>query len=103
MINFLTEPKNKKRIGIALFLLLVSFGLTLMLLPADYFDAGPPMCLSVLLFDRNCYGCGMTRGVMHLIHFEFAEAWEFNKLSFIVFPLLVGMLLWEIYQRFFKK
>lgn len=103
MSKYVTEPKNKKHIGIALLLLLAAFGLTLILLPADYFDTGTPMCLSVILFDINCYGCGMTRGVMHLIHLEFTKAWEFNKLSFIVFPLLVGMILWEIYQRFLKK
>jgi hypothetical protein len=97
------DPKKKRIIGSILLFLLVAFGITLLVLPSTFFDTGPPMCLSVLLFNKNCYGCGMTRGVMHLIHFEFAEAWEFNKLSFIVFPLLVGMLLWEIYQRFFKK
>ncbi|MCF8253020.1 MAG: DUF2752 domain-containing protein [Bacteroidia bacterium] len=94
---------KKRKIGYVLLALLMAFGLILFLLPASYFDTGTPMCLSVILFNRNCYGCGMTRGVMHLIHFDFVEAWEFNKLSFIVFPLLVYMILWEIYTRFLKK
>ncbi|MCG9878996.1 MAG: DUF2752 domain-containing protein, partial [Bacteroidia bacterium] len=84
----LTIPdKHKRKVGYTLLFLLVAFGLFLMYLPADYFDTGEAMCLSVRFFDLECYGCGMTRGVMHLIHFEFAEAWEFNKLSFVVFPL----------------
>lgn len=37
----------------------------------------------------ECYGCGMTRATMHLIHFDFQEAWIFNKLSFIALPLLI--------------
>lgn len=37
----------------------------------------------------ECYGCGMTRATMHLIHFDFQEAWVFNKLSFIALPLLI--------------
>jgi hypothetical protein len=94
---------NKRTIGILLILILSAFGLFLMWLPSNYFDDGPPMCLSVILANRECYGCGMTRGVMHLIHFDFMEAWKFNKLSFVVFPLLVSMILWEIYNRFLKK
>lgn len=101
-VKLIIPEKHKKKVGYALLFLLVSFGLFLMYLPADYFDTGEAMCLSVRFFDVECYGCGMTRGVMHLIHFEFAEAWGFNKLSFIVFPLLVFMLLLEIWQRFLK-
>jgi hypothetical protein len=64
----------------------------LLTLPADYFDTGQSICLSVVLFDLKCLGCGLTRGVMHLIHFDFLIAWEYNKLSYIVVP--VGILVW---------
>jgi hypothetical protein len=60
----------------------------LLILPADFFDYGPPICLSVLLFHQKCYACGLTRGIQHLIHFQFAAAAGFNKLSFIVLPAL---------------
>ena len=64
--------------------------LVLFLLPADFFDSGESMCLSVKLFDMHCYGCGMTRAIQHLIHFDFQEAYVYNKLSFIVvFVLLI--------------
>ena len=59
----------------------------LIALPADFFDQGQSICLSVVLFDRECYGCGMTRGVQHLLHLDFHEAWEYNKLAFVVVPL----------------
>ena len=61
----------------------------LLLLPVDYFDTGQSVCISKLLLDLECYGCGMTRAVMHLIHFDVIGAWEFNKLVFIVLPLLM--------------
>lgn len=62
--------------------------LALLALPADYFDQGQAMCLSVLLFKQECYACGLTRSIMHLIHFEFTEALYYNILGFIVFPAL---------------
>lgn len=68
---------------------LIAGAIALLLLPADFFDAGPPTCLSVLLFKQTCYGCGMTRACQHLIHFQFQDAWEFNPLSFLVFPVLL--------------
>ena len=70
--------------------------LVLIILPADFFDNGPPLCLSVLLFDQTCYGCGITRAVQHLIHLDFKEAMEFNKLSVVVAPLLVVLWIEEL-------
>lgn len=60
----------------------------LLLLPKDFFDRGSSMCLSQLLFHMECYGCGMTRACMHLIHLDFEEAFAYNMISFVVFPLL---------------
>ena len=62
--------------------------LVLLGLPATYFDTGESLCLSKRLLDMECYGCGITRAIMHLIHLDFEQAWSYNKLSFIVFPLL---------------
>lgn len=60
----------------------------LLVLPAGYFDQGESVCLSQVLFDLECYACGMTRAVMHLIHLNFTEAFYYNPLAFVVFPLL---------------
>lgn len=62
--------------------------LILIILPADYFDSGRPKCLSILLAGIECWGCGMTRGIMHLIHLDFSEAIYHHYASVIVFPLL---------------
>ncbi len=94
--------KDKRKVGFAIIGFLATIALVLLILPADYFDEGQSVCVSVLLFDLNCYGCGMTRAVQHFIHLEFATAAEYNKLVFIVFPLLVFMIVKEIYDRFFS-
>ena len=70
----------------------------LLLLPADFFDKGESICLSKMLAGMECYACGMTRAVMHFIHFEFEEAWNFNKLSFIVVPLLFPLWLKAVFE-----
>ena len=69
-------------------ILIVFLPLVLLVLPKDFFDNGESICLSKVLLDIECYACGMTRACMHLIHFDFEEAYAYNMLSFIVLPLL---------------
>ncbi len=71
------------------FLILILIPFVLIILPANFFDSGSTICVSVFLFDTECYACGMTRAIQHLIHFNFLTAYSYNKLSVIVFPLLV--------------
>ena len=70
--------------------------LVLLLLPSYFFDNGDSVCMSVIIFDKECYGCGMTRAIQHLIHLDFFIAYDYNKLSFIVFPILIRSLIKEI-------
>ena len=79
----------KKKINRIYFSILILIPIVLLILPADYFDKGQSICVSVLLFDKNCYACGMTRAIQHLIHLDFQPAYEFNKISFLVLPLLI--------------
>lgn len=46
----------------------------------------------------ECYACGLTRATMHLLHFEFQEAWNFNKLVYLVTPLLFLVWLKALYN-----
>ncbi len=78
---------KKKIIGFRLFFYSV-VSITLLLLPANFFNDGEDLCLSKVFFDIECYACGMTRAIMHCIHLEFYEAFYYNSLSFIVFPIL---------------
>ena len=76
---------------------LIIIPLALFVLPANFFDSGQSMCLSLLIFDRECYACGMTRAIQHLIHFDFSQAYDFNKLSFIVLPILIYVNISQIF------
>lgn len=79
------------------FKLVILFGLPvfLLILPADYFDHGESVCLSKSIFNMECYACGLTRAMQHLIHLDFSVAYEYNKLVVAVAPLLA--LLWTNY------
>ena len=72
----------------------------LILLPFNFFDKGAITCIYTLLTGQNCYGCGMTRACMRLIHFKFIDAANFNKISFIVFPILCGLYLQELISTY---
>ena len=74
------------------FVFLLSIPNCLIALPENFFDTGKSICISVMIFDMECYGCGMTRAIMHIIHFDFQRALDFNRLGFVVFSLLV--MLW---------
>jgi hypothetical protein len=72
-----------------IFIVLLVIPVLLLILPSTFFDSGESVCLSVCLFYKECYACGMTRAIQHLIHLDFVIAYQFNKLSVIVFPLLI--------------
>ena len=63
--------------------------IVLLVLPADYFDSGESICISKFLLDLECYGCGITRAIQHLIHLDINVAMSFNKLAIVVLPLLI--------------
>ena len=84
-------------------IVLFSIPITLLILPSNFFDKGQSVCFSVMLFNVECYGCGMTRAVMHFIHFNFAEAMAFNKLVILVLPLLILGWLKIVLSLFGKK
>ena len=69
--------------------ILVLTPIVLVILPADFFDTGETICFSVMFFDKQCYACGMTRAIQHLIHLDFLIAYSYNKLSVLIFPLLM--------------
>lgn len=59
--------------------------------PADYFDHGQSISLFELIGVDGYYSKGITRGCMHLLHLDFAGAAAYNKLSFVIVPLLIGV------------
>ena len=94
---------DQKKLKLSIYGLLFVIYLVLMFLPKTFFDKGKSLCVSKVLFDIECYGCGLTRGIMHLIHFDFEGAYHYNKLSFLVLPLFVYLVLQDIYELVIKK
>lgn len=80
----------------------VAIPIVLFILPATFFDDGQSLCLSVLFFGKECFGCGMTRAIMHLLHFDIDEAIFYNSLSLAVLPLLFVVWL-SILKSFLNK
>ncbi|GAB4132491.1 MAG: hypothetical protein Fur0041_03860 [Bacteroidia bacterium] len=98
----MNKVKLIKFIKATAILIWIAVPFLLWFLPADYFDTGRAACLSKVLLDRECPGCGLTRAVQHAMHFEFTAAWEFNKLVVIIFPLMV-MIYFHVIGRYFGK
>jgi len=90
--------KLNKKLKLAFFILLFIGGIVLIFLPKDYFDTGKSICLSVVLLDTECYGCGMTRAIQHLIHLDIEQAIQYNKLALIVLPLFIYLILKDFFK-----
>ena len=86
----------KKKIYIFYLILLLIVPIFFIFLPKDFFNSGESICLSIVFFNKECYGCGMTRAIQHLIHLDFNGAYQLNKLSFFVLPTLIYLLIKEI-------
>lgn len=85
--------------------LIVFVPLVLIILPADFFDQGPTICVSKLLTEAECPGCGITRATQHALHLDFSNAWNYNKLFVVVTPLLIWLYIAEVIEsyKYYKR
>lgn len=83
-----TDTALPKFLRIFLFLALVSLPVALAVAPVSFFAAGHSLCLVKNLFHLPCPGCGMTRALSCVLHGRFLEAYYFNPLVIMLFPLL---------------
>ena len=90
----------------------------LAIIPTSYLESFPIKCvfkhfLIPLFFNGscpidgifsgcNCPACGMTRGMSRLLHGDFTGAYDYNKLVFLVFLLMAGVLIWNVYVLIFR-
>lgn len=44
----------------------------------------PGVCLSRRWFGIDCPGCGMTRSLVSLVHGDFAAAWRYHRLGWVI-------------------
>ena len=70
--------------------------------PKSLFDNGIELCLSKNLFGKECIGCGMTRAIIEVLHFDFKDAYALNRLVVIVFPILAYIWLKATVKKFWE-
>ena len=73
-----------------------------LLFPVQFLSIAPPCLFSAALHWDSCWGCGMTRAGIALLHGDWRAAWRLNPGSVIVFPLLLTLYLqacWAYYRR----
>ena len=96
--NWLKINQLKKIKGIGLLLLPILF----YFIPVSKLNGQHTICLFKNITGYECYGCGMTRAVLSVLHFDFHTAFCYNRLVVFVFPLLVYVWAKTIYQCFLK-
>ena len=72
----------------------------LLCLPADYFDhSSSKISVFEWLGVSGHYSQGLTRGTMHLIHLDFEGAANYNRLVFVVVPILLFLYVGSLYRE----
>lgn len=81
--------KNSKKVEGIKFLLLLIIPIIIYVIPVSNIEKNPVPCISRMLFDIECRGCGITRATINLIHFNINKAIEYNSSVLIVLPILI--------------
>jgi hypothetical protein len=99
LFSFYNPATKYKWVNLIWLIALVLFPIVLWLMPSDFFDnTGFEICPSKLFFDVECFGCGMTRAVMHMHHLDWMNAiFYYNYGIVIVYPALI--ILWFIWLK----
>ena len=60
----------------------------LFFVPMEWFNGQHTICLIKNITGHDCWGCGITRAIISVVQLNFKEAYDYNKLIIVVFPLL---------------
>jgi hypothetical protein len=82
------SSRKADRLDIAIALAVALLGAAALAMPQQLLRFGPP-CLISHFFEGWCPGCGMTRAAIALLHGNLAAAWNHNRLSIVILPLLI--------------
>tara|TARA_B110000263_G_C15057621_1_gene395913 strand:- start:169 stop:462 length:294 start_codon:yes stop_codon:yes gene_type:complete len=86
------------RENIIVALVLLYFVLSVLLKAFSGIDYLIP-CLWKTFFGFECFGCGVTSSIIEIIKGNFQFAWEINKLTFLVLPLLFFYSIKEVFLK----
>ncbi len=85
------SPKFKNDLRISLksvwiiFSLIITTGLTISVLYPETLISAAPVCYSKILFNTECFMCGMTRAFINISAGKFSEASDLNVMSIAVY------------------
>jgi hypothetical protein len=98
LLDKIRATNNKYKV-LKLILVLVFFSIFYNI-PKEYLGDTYPICLYRIIFNQNCLGCGTTRAIWSIMHFNINQALEYNRLIIMTFPLLIGCIIfWIIKER----
>jgi hypothetical protein len=80
-------------------LLIISLAAIFYFIPKEYLGEKFPICLFRILFHKKCWGCGTTRAFWCILHLRFQEAFAYNKMVIITFPLCTGCTIHWIFHK----
>ncbi len=80
--------------------LLFSFFLLFIIYLSSDFKVECPLYKITHLY---CPGCGITRCLIELLHFHFYQAFRYNPYVFLLLPLIILYLLYQIYIWIMEK
>ena len=70
----------------------------LLLLSIEKATGDIELCIYKNITGKECFNCGMTRAFLSVLHFNFKDAFEYNKNVVIVFPATVLLYVYECYK-----
>ncbi len=86
-VTYWSEDKKLYRLITSIGILTIP--VILYLIPLEWLKNQQSICLFKNLIGNECYGCGMIRAIISAIHFQFVNAFQYNKLYIIVLPILI--------------
>lgn len=92
--RFANRPRSLADLGLWCTLCLLA---GLAIVAPDQVLALSPPCLITVLLDIECWGCGLVRATLALLHGQFFQAWALNPRVYVVLPLLAFVAL--VYTR----
>ena len=62
------------------------------------FDIWLPACIITETTGYSCLGCGLNTAAIHLLRFEFAQAFTANPLIYVYVLLIMGWISYDFYK-----
>jgi hypothetical protein len=81
--------KGKSRLKYLAIIGILLIPVAIYFIPLEWIKNQHSVCLFKNIAGHECYGCGMTRAIFSAMHLRFTDAFHFNRLSPVVFPLLI--------------